>query len=140
MSDPQLKPKSQFVPIPDWEEYPPALRPFAKGIFFLIFPLIACLQVWAYLMVGGLYLIWALLFLASVVAAGPAVMLIVVLITVVAARWTFGRAQQKPPESIRGRTVQQRSSPTSTPSGHRGRSIVRRTHNNTSSQARKPQS
>ncbi len=116
-----------FIDVPDWNEYPPSLQPLAKGIFVLLFPLIACLRVGATLWGGAMFLAMALSFLFVVVSTGPVAVLIVIVVTVIAARWTFQSRPESPSGHVRGRPVDRR---TATPAEHssvRGRSIVRRT-------------
>ncbi|MBX7165918.1 MAG: hypothetical protein K1X74_06175 [Pirellulales bacterium] len=126
MNDPQHKPKSQFVSVPDWEDYPPALRPLAQGIFFLTFPLLACLRIGATLWAGALFLVIGLSFLFSVISAGPIAIVLVAVATMLAARWTFGSQATPSSDHLRGRPVERRDTTPKAASPVRGRSLVRR--------------
>lgn len=126
MNNGPQKPTSRFIEVPDWNEYPSSLRPAAKLIFVLLFPLIACLRIGATLWAGAMFLAMALSFFFVVVSMGPIAMVVVVIITIIAARWTFQSEGQKSPGHLRGRPVERRDSAASNTPVGRGRSLVRR--------------
>lgn len=126
MNDPYLKRSPRLIEVPDWEEFPPSLRPIAKLIFILLFPFIACMKFGAYLLMGALFLTIAVGFLFRVISLGPIVILVVAIITAIVAHWTFRPETPKPSSHLRGRSVERHVPIQTESSSGRGRSIVRR--------------